>query len=62
MLYVIIPLLTKLQIFHFFLFYMAYLMTFEFIIAVIFIYYYQKLKNLMERHRNEEFNNIKLGL
>jgi len=59
MMYVIIPYFTKSPKFKFFPYYMGYLITFEFLIALIFIHYYRKLKCLMERHREEEFNSIK---
>ncbi len=61
-LYIFIPLLSQSKKITFFPVFMGYLMFFEFIFGGIFIYYYHKLKNLMQRHRNEEYNNIKNGL
>jgi hypothetical protein len=61
MLYAIIPAISIGPI-NFFTFYMAYLMSFEFLIAMIFIFYYRKLKGLMQRYRDEEYENIKNGL
>jgi hypothetical protein len=61
MLYAIIPAISLGKI-KFFTFYMAYLMSFEFLIAMIFIFYYRKLKGLMQRYRDEEYENIKNGL